>query len=103
MTSDHYWRCCTLSPTESKPLYDAVQAVIFGNDCDLSCYRFRRGLVQYVAVIGQQPSVELDTALQSLFAPHQLAIIPSDVEPMLWERRKQILSPSVVQFEGHYS
>ena len=85
--------------------YGQVQETIFRAECDLSAFRFQerreRAVAHYVAVVGNRPPPELDTAISALLAAGEPATLAPATLAFLQERRSQAqrLGPWV---ERHY-
>lgn len=82
--------------------YWAVQEALLADvTCDLSSYRFFLNALSHVAVIGTQPSNELDQQLARLLAAGEPTTLPSAVLTLLRERRA-LAGKRGTWVEGHY-
>ncbi len=85
----------------SGAVYFGIQKLIDRPDVDLSAYRLQIRSVWHVAVVGEEPAIELAEELEKAFAAGELVDLPSEVlEFMSRRRREQIRHGPWV--EGHY-
>lgn len=88
---------------EAGIVYIAVQKLIFiDTDCDLSAYRFKRGNIWHVVVIGEKPSDKIHVDIEAQLTNGTLVTLDKDVLSELMDRRQWAiqLGPWV---ERHYS
>lgn len=86
---------------QARAIYVTLQDTIYQEPCDLSAYRFLLEDIAHIAVLGSQPSAELDERLQAMLAVGEPASLPPDVLQILDARRKQAAQHGS-WVEGHY-
>jgi hypothetical protein len=89
------------SEEPAKAAYFRMQEEVFGNDWDLSVYRFMLLAVSHVAVIGEPQPPQVAERVETILKPGEPAELPRDIMGTLLARRRQArqLGPWV---EGHY-
>lgn len=83
--------------------YQACQRLIRDPDVDLSAYRFQLDRVWHVAALGPAPPPEeIGSKIDEYLSRGEAVTLPPDIPTILLARRRQILSPGMTWFEGHY-
>src|SRR3989337_1112254 len=67
--------------------YSQAQQTIFGQDCDLSVYRFQLNRVWHVAVLGEEPPTNLQSVLQRILSLGDPTTLPTEALRLLIQRR----------------
>ena len=69
--------------------FQAQEAIFKAEDCDLSTYRFHLNRIWHVAVLGEQPSADLERQLRRILSRGEPASLPESVLAELARRRAQ--------------
>jgi len=69
--------------------YSQAQQTIFGQDCDLSVYRFQLNRVWHVAVLGEPPPGHLESRLHRILSPGEPTTLPAEALRILLQRRSE--------------
>lgn len=80
-----YYRAASFKPEESagNASFKAQDVVHKDPDCDLSTYRFQLNRIYHVAVLGDQPSPDLDQNLQAILSSGESVPLPPDALKLL--------------------
>src|SRR5580704_19461569 len=63
--------------------YTSIQDVLFGNECDLSTYRFLLDQIAHVAVLGTRPAETLVQVIERLLTAGERTTVPEDIQALL--------------------